>query len=218
MTSPITICNTAAGRVGITDNIVAFDDRTVLARQCSLLYVSTRDQMLEDFSWGFAQTVRALALVSDTDTLGYKYRYAMPSDCVKPQIVTDVAGARWSGMNTRDVWDYGYFFRQYGRVNFQIQQDPDNNSRLLILTDIPDAYLWFTLRHENTDSMTALFRSALAWKIGAELALAVRADPDMARMCSDQYDVEVSKAQVRALDGQRDSYMPQSESITARNW
>ncbi len=219
MASEIDICNIALGRIGINDSISSLGTANERERVCTRLYPEVRDQVLEDFPWGFAQTVVALAMLSDTTTLGYTYRYGLPDDCARAQVLTDVAGMRWDGGGPGvGIWDYAIRFGSMsGRIQFQIMANRDNLPAQMILTDIPEAYLWYTMRVVDPNQMTAMFRSALSWKLAAELALPLRAEKGMAETAGSAYMAEVSRAQVQTLSQRQDaSYMPQSDSINAR--
>lgn len=219
MSSQISICNTALGRIGISSLIESIDDPNTQARQCKNLFDNVRDQVLEDFPWDFAQTVVALAQVSDVNTLGFKYRYTVPSDCLRAQVVTDVTGGRWGGAGS-GIWNYAIAFGPIAsRIPFRIMANRDALPARLILCDLPEAYLWYTMKVEDPNQFSALFASAFAWKLAAELALPLKADSSMAVRAGEAYLAEVSRAQVLSLTQQRSEptqYEPSAEWLNAR--
>lgn len=220
MPSQISICNTALGRIGISELIEDIEDPNTRARACKNLYDNVRDQVLEDFPWDFAQTVVALAQISDEYSLGYKYRYGLPADCVRAQVVTDASGGRWGGMMGSAIWNYGIAFGpQYPRIPFRIIADRDSLPARMILCDIPEAYLWYTMKAEDPNQYSALFASAFAWRLAAELALPLKADVSMATNAGQMYLAETSRAQVLSLtQGQTmpSQYEPSQEWLNAR--
>lgn len=219
MPSQISICNTALGRIGISSLIEDIDDPNTQARQCKNLYDNVRDQVLEDFPWDFAQTVVALAQTSDVYELGYGYRYAVPADCLRAQVVTDAAGGRWSG-GTTGIWNYAIAFGPMSsRISFRIMANRDALPARMLLTDIPEAYLWYTMKVEDPNQFSALFASAFAWRLAAELALPLKADTTMASNAGQMYLAEVSRAEVLSLSQARtesSQYEPSQEWLNAR--
>jgi hypothetical protein len=204
MPSQISICNTALGRIGISELIEDIDDPNTRARTCKNLYDNVRDQVLEDFPWDFAQTVVALAEISDEYELGYKYRYGVPADCLRIQVVTDAAGGRWGGMTGSAIWNYGIAFGPtFPRAQYRVMANRDALPARMILCDLPEAYLWYTMRVEDPNQFSALFASAFAWKLASELALPLKADAGMAKDAGVMYLAEGSRAQVLSLSQQQ---------------
>ena len=220
MPSQVGICNTALGRIGISSQIEDIDDPNTNARTCKRLYDDVRDQVLEDFPWDFAQTVVSLAMLSDEYSLGYKYRYGVPADCLRIQVLTDAAGGRWGGMTGSAIWNYGIAFGpQYPRALFRVMANRDSLPARMILCDLPEAYLWYTMKVEDPNQFSALFASAFAWKLASELALPLKADPSMAQAAGVQYLAEASRAEVLSLNqmqAQPSQYEPSQEWLNAR--
>lgn len=220
MPSQISICNTALGRIGISELIEDITDPNTRARTCNNLYENVRDQVLEDFPWDFAQTVVSLAMLSDEYELGYKYRYGVPADCLRIQVVTDAAGGRWGGMTGSAIWNYGIAFGpNFPRAQFRVMANRDALPARMILCDLPEAYLWYTMKAEDPNQWSALFASAFAWKLAAELALPLAADSSMAATAGQMYLAEVSRAEVLSLSQQQSQptqYEPSQEWLNAR--
>jgi hypothetical protein len=95
--------------------------------------------------------------------------------------------------------------------------DPVTDGARIIVTDMADAYLWFTKRVTDPNQFSALFRSALAWKIAPEIALLMRADARLAQNAGQMYRAEASLAQASSLNEEVHDPQPESPSIQARN-
>lgn len=219
MASEVAICNKALSRIGIDQLIESLNDPNSRARQCLLHYAETRDEVLEDFPWNFAQKVSALAVVSGVTVPGWQYVYRYPSDCLRAQVITDEGGARiplLASFWTYDVWDYDNLFPQQNRIPFRVMADPATDGARIIVTDIPDAYMWYTQRVTSPNQFSTLFRSALSWRLAAEISLGVKADPRMHQNAMDKYAWSVSQGQAHSLNEERPDRMQSSPSITIR--
>jgi hypothetical protein len=215
MASEVEICNRALSRIGVSELIEDLLDPTVAANACNQHYASCRDEALEDFAWNFAQEVVPLALVSGVTVPGYAYVYRYPTNCLKARVVTDESGQRLPAQVCRsDIWEFDYLTH---RAAFRVMSDPVTDGARIIVTDMADAYLWFTKRVTDPNQFTALFRSALAWKIAPEIALLMRADARLSQNAAQQYRIEVSLAQASSLNEEVHDPQPESPSIQARN-
>lgn len=215
-TSVVEIGNRALARIGIDQLIESLDDPNNRARQVRLAYEPCRDEVLEDFAFNFAQSVVALAPVTDCVVPGWGYCYRYPARCAKVHAITDEGGVRaarpyWP---RADIWDYGRFLP--GRSEFRVMADPLNDGARLLVTDTPKAWAWYTAKIEDPAQFTALFRSALAWRMAMDLALALRADSNLFERAQQQYYLIGSKAEAHSLNEQKPDRMPQSAAIAAR--
>lgn len=219
MASEVGICNKALSRLGIDQMIESLDDPNTRARQCKLHYEETRDEVLADFPWNFAQVAVALSLVSGVSVPGWSYAYRYPSDCLRAQVVTTQDGARLpvsSAFLSWDIWDYQSQFPIDGRIPFRIMADPVTAGARILLTDIEDAYLWYTRRVTEPNQMPPLFRSALAWRLASEVALGVKADGRLHQNAMEKYLWAVSQGQAHSLNEERPDRARSSPSIQAR--
>lgn len=215
-TSEIEICNRALGRIGIDQLIESFDDPNTRARQCRLSYEPCRNEVLSDFAWNFAQTCVALAPVSGVTVPGWGYVYRYPDACMKVHRITDATGARVQGQPwaAADVWNYEIILP--GRMPFSVMADPATAGAKIIVSDIPEAYAWFTQEIADPSQFSALFRSALAWRVAMELSLSLKAAPNLYNNAANQYGWAVSQAQVLSLGEDRPDPYPQSAAVRAR--
>lgn len=219
MASEVGICNIALSRLGIDQLIESLDDPNTRARQCRLHYAEVRDQVLQDFPWNFAQTVVALAPVANVEVPGWGHVYRYPSDCLRAQVVTNDSGSRLPQLAsfwTYDIWDYDAQFPQANRIPFRIMADPLTAGARIIVTDISEAYLWYTRQVTDPNQMPALFRSALSWRLASEIGLGVKADGRLHQNAMEKYLWSVSQGQAQSLNEERPDRSQASPSITIR--
>lgn len=151
MPSVVDVCNLALARLGesATVSSVQPPDGSVQAEHCAIFYPVARDSVLQMHAWGFATRRARLARV-ETETFGWAYAYALPSDCIAALSVTP-ADAR-SGDRTQP------FAREYGEQGLQI------------VTDCSDATLTYIARSEDPNKYPPLFVDALAFRLASDLA------------------------------------------------
>lgn len=215
MASMIDIWNRALSRAGVNELVEDPEDTTAAADACRQHYAACRDEALEDFAWNFAQQVTTLAVVSGVTVPGWGYVYRYPTDCLKARVITDEMGQRLPYQVFRgDIWEFDWLTR---RMPFQIMADPSSDGARIIVTDMPNAYLWYTKRVEDVNQFTALFRSALAWKLCMEVALTVKADLGRSQNADNMYRATVSLGQASSLNEAQPDREPVSPTIQARN-
>lgn len=214
MATEVEICNRALSRIGVDDLIEDLLDPSPQANACRQHYEPCRDELLQDFPWNFAQKVVALAPVTGVTIPGYEHVYRYPTDCLRAQVVTDKGGTRLPyEVNRFDIWDYQRIDR---RMPFRIMADPNTAGARILVTDMPEAYLWLTGRVTDPNQMTGLFRSALAWKLAAELALALRTNTALYQNAAREMQLTVSIAQCGSLNEERPDPEASSPTVQAR--
>lgn len=214
--SEIEISNRALGRIGIDQLIESMDDPNNRARNCKLQYEPCRDEVLQDFPWNFAQTCVALALVADVTVPGWAYVYRYPATCMKVHRVTGPQGQRMQGLANLayEVWNYDVLLP--GKQPFAVMADPVNAGARIIVSDVEFASAWFTMKVTDPSQFSALFRSALAWRIAMELALSLRAAANLYNNAAQQYGWATSQAQVHSLGEEVTDRAPVSAAVSAR--
>ncbi len=218
MASPVAVCNRALSRIGIDQLMEDFNDPTTRARACLQHYDDCRLEMLQDFPWGFAQRVVALAEVADVTIPGWRYVYRYPSDCLRAQVLTDAAGGRGSMGNVfRDIWSYDLPGEMIQRVPYTIMADPVTPGARILVTDLEQAYLWYTADVTDINQFPPLARSALSWKVASEIALVLRADTRLQQNAVQQYAWVVSQAQVGTQQEGTPDRTPTPDTIRVRN-
>jgi hypothetical protein len=215
--SAIEISNRALGRIGIDQLIESFDDPNPRARECRLHYEPCRDEVLQDFPWNFAQRCVALAPTADVSVPGWGYSYNYPADCVKVSRITGAGGQRlggFAGLLNTEIMNYDAVLPR--KIPFQVMAHPTIDGKRIILTDVPQAYAWFTTEVTDPSQFPPLFRSAVAWRMAMELALAMRAATALYNNAAQQYGWAVSQAQVGSLAEETPDRYPDSPSVAAR--
>lgn len=144
------ICNLALNRLGI-ENINSLTEESEQARKCAAGYDIALDTILREFDWNFATKIIQLALIDDTATPGWQYKYQYPPDCIKIRRV-------FPSENTGELRRQNHY-----RVIY-------NKTAKAIVTDIATAWIEYTARVGDTSLYDSLFVDALAWRLAAELS------------------------------------------------
>lgn len=97
MASDIEIVNVALTRMG-EKRIAAFSDPNERARVMSDCYATSRDRLLRAFRWNFAMQRTQLAADAGAPSWGFSYRYLVPGDFLKLDMVNDI----FVGLDTSD--------------------------------------------------------------------------------------------------------------------
>jgi len=96
--SEVGVYNLALNAVGDRSNLSSPTDNSRQAEVCSLWYALVRDQVIEAAPWSEATKYQRLALVAEQDddtwtagepAPGYTHVYALPSDCLRPQYLSN---------------------------------------------------------------------------------------------------------------------------------
>lgn len=211
MATNVEVANTALSRIGIDQLLESLDDPRPAGVMTSLHLEPTRQQMLEDYDWSFASRVVALALVAGVTIPGYTYVYRYPVNCLKLRQLTDDQGARvirtfWNELDHQTIQ----------RNPYTVHADPNTDGSRIICTDVQFAYAWYTYNITDPNMMSALFRSAWAWKIASELAIGLRTDANRAQFCYEQYRLDVSRATSQMLNEQALDRPKEPETISGR--
>ncbi len=192
----VEVCNLALSRAGngASSAIVSLDDASEAARCCKRVFAQVMRAVLREFDWSWAKGIVALAISSET-VPGYAYAYAYPDACVRVRSIGPV------GFSPGRMPSY--------RIPYEIVASANGESRL-IATDLQDAVAFITRDITNPSFADALFHEALAWRLTRELALGLKANPQMATAAEQEYNVALSKA-VAANDQEqvRDEELPE---------
>lgn len=160
----VQVCNLALARIG-QDAIssLTLSDTSEAATACRLLFQPTLDALLrEAIVWPWA--TRAVALVASLETVpGWGNVYQVPADCLRIVAVGDATSdpTRYPGALPLPP--------------FRTLQAAAGG--LLLATDQDAAWLWYVPVQTDTARADAAFCDLLAWRLAAELALALRAAP-----------------------------------------
>lgn len=187
MASEVDICNAALARIGDSATVTSITspDGSVQAEHCARFYPVARNTLLEMHPWGFA-TARADLAVLDTDTQGWAFAYAIPSDC----LVTLAVLLPDSGEDEESE-------------PYEVEGD-------IIYSHAEEAVLRYTKVFTDTLRFSPLFIDALSWLLASYLAGAIlKGDTGMkvAEACYKRFAVALSLA--RASDSNQRSLKPE---------
>lgn len=146
--SAVSICNMALTRIG-QPKITSLSQGTKAADLCQLHYEPTRDSVLRDHPWNFAQAYAELARSSTTPAFEFDYSYTLPTDpyCLK------VIRTKWEALGY--IGDT-YTYRVVGREIFA------HTTTLAIE---------YTKRVTDPEQFDPLFVDMLAQRLAAEVSL-----------------------------------------------
>lgn len=211
MASVVTICNMALGNIGITQTIENIDDNNERSRVCKLYYETLRDQLVRRTQPNFAQTFVALAVVAGDPPPGWAYQYRYPTDCLFARLVTDENGARQAAdtlFQTDTVADPP-------PTPFEVRADPSSSGRIIV-TDQPEAVLWYTKRVTDTNDFDPEFTMGLSWALAAAIAIPMKVNANVAQFAANNARQFMGEAEVGSRSEQQSSDVRQSPSIAGR--
>jgi hypothetical protein len=219
MPSDTEICNKALAKIGTRSDIASLDEDSNEARACSLIYATTRDEVLSMAHWNFAKRTATLSLIKSapgtpSNPTGatqwsnaypappWLYEYAYPADCeqfryIVPQIDTGIIGVPLFST----VTGYSPFVGMpWNAVRFEIASDivSDNNQNV-ILTNQYQAIGVYTYQVTNTALFSNNFTEALACALAAKLAQPLTGDRALRNEMFQLANVQITSA--RASDG-----------------
>lgn len=198
-TNEAELCNIALARVGQRQFIDALDEDTTEAESCSVLYGPTRDSVLAEFPWRFATRRATLAVLASVTRSEWQYAYSLPEDFISAQSL--YAGKRNPAADERPA--------------YAIEMNDAGNG-LILVTDTEDAELKYTARVETVSLFPPLFVDAVAWKLAAELCLALPIKPQVGLRMSEGYGLAIAKAAARDAQQAQEDQPPDSEFIRLR--
>jgi len=194
----IEICNLALSNIRSLKFIEALTEDNNEAIACNLHYARTRDLALRRADWPFARKRLAL-IASGTPPDEWGYSYALPADCLRVRGVQD-------GMRVRSF---------DATIKYAIENDGTGSGRV-ILMDIPDAVLIYTMRVTDTTVFDDDFAEALTWKLAANICRPLDKD---AQVCAQTLQIAeeiMGRAVARAYNEQKPDAQPESDFYTTR--
>ena len=156
MTSEVDICNRALSRLGTRATINTLAEASTEARTASIWYAATRDALLRAADWNFARRRVVLADLGSPPS-GWRYRYALPVDCLR--LVGLVASA--GGAAPR--------FEVAGEASGRV-----------VLCDAAPAEALYVARIEDPSLFDPSFAMALVDQLAAHIAYPITQKTDVA--------------------------------------
>ena len=170
MSSDVDICNMAASHLGDDTVITSISppDGSVLAGHCARFYPIARREAIERGKYSWAKTRAELAEVTNPSAI-WGYAYALPSNCIKPLRVLDLAS--WHQFT---VWPWPWsvpmvtpdemvMFTERGTSNFDIENG-------VLLTHQPNAVLLYIRDVTDTTKFGPTMCSGLSYLLAGYLA------------------------------------------------
>lgn len=204
------ICNLALLRIGIAQQIADITESSTSARACNAVYEQCIRTMLRERPWPFAVRQATLALVGTQVFSDWLYTYRYPSGYLNihrvnpPQVVsTTPAQVLIDTDRVPPPQSYPYAIGS------------DASGRL-IHSDVTDAVVLGTVYVSDTAQFDPMFSSALAWYIGAEIALSLTKDRELYSNCYNQYQNTVSESFATGMNEQKPRASEDADMVKAR--
>lgn len=150
MTSVLDICLMALDHIGAS-SIASLEEKSAEARACRRFFYTTRDQVLRDHAWGFAERRKFLTMLNPDHSYGFDYAYEYPQDCLS---------AREIFRSPLDL----------PPIEFRVVRQDDGFPRMILCNE-PSAILIYTAKISDCDGFDSAFIKALSWALAAELAM-----------------------------------------------
>lgn len=160
MASEVEISNLALSHLGdsATVSSISPPEGSAQAERCARFYPLARDVMQEDFTWNFCVRRKVLALVASWESGKWAYAYAAPSEMLRPISISHPEAS------SDQVDALG------GRQGAPFQIESTVTGQVVILTNLPDAELRYTVKVSDTTKFSAQFVEALSWRLASMLA------------------------------------------------
>lgn len=203
MSSTIQICNLALGRIGAR-GIASLEERTPEAIYCKQFYDLALDQTLRDHRWNFAQKRVVLAGIDVPEgwTDSWEYAYAVPSDCLHAHTIVGADGSD-KDTSTGAPWEFVLALA--------------NDSTRVILTNVQNARLGYTVRVADASLFDPWFVRALEHRLAADLVGPVlKNNPGKIQETEQLYARAIAQARLHDAREGRPEETPESDWITAR--
>lgn len=228
--SAVAIFNMALSRIGSTQVIASFNDRSNEAIQARLWYEPCLNEVLTAFPWPWASAYATLALVSAPGVRAnneWTYSYRVPTDCLfvirltPPPCVPFSSGADLTSISGDQVFITSIQPQQRADGNayaqpFEIGHDAQGR---LIYTDTANAVIKYTAAVSDPTQFSSDFASILAWRIAKDIAMGLARSTERRAEATKMYDAELKTVQSNQRnESQNDAAFVdwQAEGVRAR--
>lgn len=160
MASEVEIANLALSHLGDSATVSSLSppEGSAQAEKCARFYPLARDVMQEDFVWNFCVRRKMLALVASWSSGKWAYAYAAPSEMI------NAISLSHPDASSDQVDVLG------GRQGAPFQIEGADTGQPVILTNLPDAELRYTVKVRDSTKFSAQFVEALSWRLASMLA------------------------------------------------
>lgn len=181
MYSKIDIINLALANISNLNGVQGFGENNVEAQQADKHWGAILTCVLAEAPWSFATRMRPLALLeADAGPAPWSHHYVYPDDCVRLRRVY-----------SPDVPMEG--------AQFRLGRSTDNRFRV-VMAGAPPLVAEYTTREISVAEFPPHFANALAWRLAAEIALAMRADAGLADGATRAYMLQLEAAKLHNAD------------------
>lgn len=160
MASEVEIANLALAHLGDSATVSSLSppEGSAQAEKCARFYPLARDVMQEDFVWNFCVRRKMLALIGGWSSGKWAYAYAAPSEMLRPISVShpDASADQVDALG--------------GRPGVPFRLEGTDTGQVVILTNLPDAELRYTVKVRDSTKFSAQFVEALSWRLASMLA------------------------------------------------
>jgi hypothetical protein len=178
MQSTVQLFNTALARLGGDQflSLTSPQEDNALGVLCGNMFPHVLDLSLQAHAWGFAVRTAVLAPVAGVIMVagGFRCRYMMPVDCVRP-VALEAAGRSPA---------------------YEVRGSEEG---VVLLCDESPAVLSYVARETEPKRWPAGFADALAWGLAAELATARINDVQRQQYCVRMYREVLGEAAARDM-------------------
>lgn len=206
--SEVDICNQALTAVGVSQFIQSLNENSLQAVVLRQFYHQTRDQVLEEFPWNFADSYVQLQDIGSPPT-GWGYRYRYPSDCVNAREIHLPYASGPSGI----VWTHPDKASPCSR--FAVVEDEQSGGKAII-TNLAGAALHYTKRIINPALYSAKFVDAFAYLLASKVAAPLSAKPEYAQTALQAYQQAILAAGASNMNEGNALRERESEFLEAR--
>ena len=196
ITRPEDVINLALARIGYKDSVSSILDGTPASRLALTFYSQTRDQMIRDGNWAFAERIAEGVLLKSAPQGGYNtvvpwspaypalpwfYEYGYPADCLKVR-----------SMRPQAIY-IPNFVPQYNV--FSEENDNSYNPPVkVILCNVPNAIITYAGQVTDPTTWEASFIEAFAAALGRRLA------PGLVGLESAKLEIQDEQAETSLAD------------------
>lgn len=201
MSSETTIYNLALNAIGARSNVASPDERSREAEVCKLWFTPVRDQVLAAAVWPEATRSEYLALLNERDfdvawantnaRPEYAYAYAVPSDMLHPQYLSDFS-------------------------RFLLTSYPDDQR--VLVTNKEDAILVYTSRMDTVSAWSSTLQMAVVYGLAAHIVMPLTGKAARAKMLAEKANDIMWAARERAANTSSEQYETLPDWIVQRGY
>jgi hypothetical protein len=196
-TSKIAICNLALSHVGSASRIASIDENTEPARVCKIMYDPSREFVLQDHDWGFAERRELLAILNLTPT-GFEYAYQYPTGCLQArEIYQSIDGDK--------------------PIDFMIMSQ-DSQASKMILTNEENAILIYTGDITNTTVFSPAFVMAFSYQLAANISVPITKKTTVKDKMLAYYAIYMDKAALLDVKQSKYTTVQNNDFLEARGY